>query len=247
MKIIIRKDLKMRKGKTAAQAAHALTKLFLEKMKRDEKSFVLSEEEFNMVSEKLKNINSELSVEFVHSEEELDSIVSSHRSSTYIVDHGRTEFHGVKTKTCAAVDLFNDESEYPLTPPDENRSIFAKQVFVFSKQFKLPEENAAKLSAIGSLQLLFECLQFFGCVREIENKYVIDVSKDAPLSLWLKGAFAKISLCVKTNEDLIDLHHKLKQNNIKSKLFKIDKNIMLAIEPLYSETIDPFTGELKLI
>lgn len=93
--IVIRKDLKMRMGKTAAQAAHASL------------SAVLS---FKSNNKDLTNWLSSGQTKiclYVESEEELIKIYSQaiglSLPTVLITDAGHTEFKGIPTKTCCAI------------------------------------------------------------------------------------------------------------------------------------------------
>jgi len=103
--IIVRKDLNMRKGKIAAQAAHAsmafmskLIKLHIE----TKLPIILSPEAEEWISNSFTKI-----VVGVDSEQELKEIIDIAMSSDVmvspIVDSGATEFHGIPTLTCAAI------------------------------------------------------------------------------------------------------------------------------------------------
>ena len=115
MVIIIRKDLKMGKGKISSQVAHACMKIFFEKFKP------LYEEEFidnsrHLVGWKMGNlpyfeeyINGAFKkiIVSVNSEEELLAIhqnaVNVGIHSSLIRDAGLTEFNGVKTYTAVGI------------------------------------------------------------------------------------------------------------------------------------------------
>jgi PTH2 family peptidyl-tRNA hydrolase len=108
--LVVRKDLKMRMGKVAAQAAHASLKVLL-----DRASFKRSGNGTSTIT--IDNINEDMLVwleesfakicVYVESEHELEEIY--HKASranlpcAMIVDAGNTEFHGVPTKTVVAV------------------------------------------------------------------------------------------------------------------------------------------------
>jgi PTH2 family peptidyl-tRNA hydrolase len=105
--IVVRKDLKMRKGKIAAQAAHASMKVFF-----DRKSplalalgflwIPLTKPMFEWVSNSFAKV-----VVYVESEQELLRLQESAKEHgilcALICDSGRTEFHGVPTYTALAV------------------------------------------------------------------------------------------------------------------------------------------------
>ena len=108
--IIVRKDLNMRKGKIAAQVAHASMKVILDKMI----PFDLSE-----VSGKLLPILKDSPFDLwinglftkvvvgCNSEEELLNYYTlamiKGLPCALITDSGLTEFHGEQTKTCVAI------------------------------------------------------------------------------------------------------------------------------------------------
>src|SRR5258707_794495 len=104
MVIVIRNDVNMRKGKMAAQAAHAASKFLIEANTADR------DDELNV---KLSNVEAEWLfgsmakvVVRCDSEEELEQLVFLAKIKDIqchkIIDSGRTEFHGEKTLTCAA-------------------------------------------------------------------------------------------------------------------------------------------------
>lgn len=101
--IVIRKDLKMRRGKEIAQGSHAsLGAVFL----MDEKLNSFSKEIRDAYDEWRNGQFSKICLQ-VNSEEELLEIFQSALSQKLpvklITDSGRTEFNGVPTKTCLAI------------------------------------------------------------------------------------------------------------------------------------------------
>lgn len=115
--IIIRKDLGMRKGKVAAQAAHASMKILLDRSnfeKHNEKStfweesyvwyFEVDEDEpmFRWLRGEFTKI-----VVYVKSEAELLEVYEKAKEAgllaSLITDAGKTEFHGDRTRTAVAV------------------------------------------------------------------------------------------------------------------------------------------------
>ena len=108
--IVIRKDLKMRKGKMVAQGAHASLGSLLNFFNKKEESGKI---EYNVQFDKGSILDSWLNGIFtkicvsVDSEEELDKI--KEQCDAYgipcalITDCGLTEFHGVPTKTCLGI------------------------------------------------------------------------------------------------------------------------------------------------
>jgi len=98
--IVMRKDLKCRRGKECAQSAHASMKFLVDAIK-DKREYTEVENEwlFNGVFRKICVI--------VNSEEELieahERAIEHGLTSKLITDAGATEFHGVPTNTCIAI------------------------------------------------------------------------------------------------------------------------------------------------
>lgn len=130
--IVIRKDLNMRKGKMAAQAAHASMKVFFDAMwpNYDESqykieqtslsscivimppliSWTLSNREYfqNWIEGSFKKI-----CVSVDSEKDLNKLYKKAKKKgihcAEIIDCGLTEFGGVPTKTCIAIGPWDDK------------------------------------------------------------------------------------------------------------------------------------------
>jgi len=110
--IVIRKDLNMRKGKIAAQAAHASLAVILDRMLKTGHppsrlhSWIL-EFPYDSAWEKWLSGPFTKIVVYVESEEELKDLynkaVEKNLPAAFIVDSGFTEFHGNKTATCIAI------------------------------------------------------------------------------------------------------------------------------------------------
>ena len=109
--IVIRKDLKMRRGKEIAQGSHAamawMSHLLVKggEMTQDQRAWL--EGHFTKVC---VQVNSEAELREVH-QRALDAGLTSH----LITDIGATEFHGVPTLTCCAIGPHADEVLRPIT------------------------------------------------------------------------------------------------------------------------------------
>ena len=112
--IVIRKDLKMRRGKEIAQGCHASMSFLTYKL-YEKKGFInkltaflrllivfLSKEQLLWCANSFAKV-----VVYVKSEEELKNIINLANSKKLtvhsIVDSGKTEFNDVPTLTCAAI------------------------------------------------------------------------------------------------------------------------------------------------
>lgn len=129
--IVVRRDLKMRKGKIAAQAAHAcveatLMALIEQNRTQDlvedaQKSYVLLRHEHDDVSALTSWFDAGVAkiCVYVDSEEELLSLAREGRAAGFVValikDAGLTEFHGEPTYTCLAFEPLYPEQIDPLT------------------------------------------------------------------------------------------------------------------------------------
>ena len=102
--IVVRKDLKMRKGKLAAQVAHAAMKFILdnnESNKPDHINLTLSNAEAIWCKELFTKV-----VVGCDSLEELETLILKAQLSNVsvypIIDSGKTEFNNEPTLTCAS-------------------------------------------------------------------------------------------------------------------------------------------------
>ena len=123
-KIVVRKDLNMRKGKIAAQVAHASNSPIMELLQQslilmnrlpesthncrdsDYMKFVEKFHKYNHIVTEWKYSGSTKIVLGCDSKDQLVELINKGKSlniPTYpIVDYGLTEFHGVNTLTCCA-------------------------------------------------------------------------------------------------------------------------------------------------
>ena len=118
MMIVMRRDLKMRKGKIAAQAGHACTEALLMALSKENLLGELVMTDDGMILNTEGKTASPLSDWFncgcakicvyVDSEEELLAIADKAKKkniiAAVITDAGMTEFHGELTKTCLALE-----------------------------------------------------------------------------------------------------------------------------------------------
>jgi PTH2 family peptidyl-tRNA hydrolase len=101
--IVFRKDLNVRKGKLAAQVAHAAMKFLCDDINL---STGLLGRKLNKPEKEWLNGGCAKIVVYCESEQELLELANKAKShgimAKTIVDAGRTEFHGVPTLTCCA-------------------------------------------------------------------------------------------------------------------------------------------------
>lgn len=114
--LIVRTDLNMRKGKIAAQCAHASLSILKAMMTPDDKILLKSiPAEFKTW---LFGLQTKVCV-YVSSEEELVDVYNKAKAAgmlcSLIKDAGKTEFNGVATLTVAAIGPAKNEDLYKLT------------------------------------------------------------------------------------------------------------------------------------
>ncbi len=129
MMIVMRRDLKMRKGKIAAQAGHACIDAILTALNREGRLNDFETTPYGIELKNTENSDSPLTEWFAHgcakicvyvdSEEALLDIAQKANERGIIVsvitDAGMTEFHGVPTKTCLALEPLPAETADELT------------------------------------------------------------------------------------------------------------------------------------
>ena len=127
--IVMRRDLKMRKGKIAAQAGHACVTAVLAALAREQRLGQVQADETGVVLTQDGQSATPLSEWFargvakvcvyVDSEEELLEIDRKAKAacilSALICDSGLTEFHGQPTYTCLAFEPALPEKVDPIT------------------------------------------------------------------------------------------------------------------------------------
>lgn len=239
--IFVRKDLSMRKGKMAAQSAHAAMKLFLEVMVPENGFLVLKNEQ----DKEFKSFLETPIVKIVMSkdENEFDNAYNKAKPYSVIVDNGRTEFHGIPTKTCAAQGIFEKTALNELhVPHTYGQEIKAKELFIFSKEKPLPKEKACELAVLSCLKMLYSQM-----VQNEKGEKCINLMDKSPLSAWITGAFGKIAVSTKTDEELKDLESLLSKKGFAVISCESEGNKCLVISPQYPEVIDEYTRHLSLI
>lgn len=129
MMIVMRRDLKMRKGKIAAQAGHACTEALLMALTKEKRltDLVMTDEGMHLnTSGKTAspltdwfNFGCAKICVYVDSEEALLDTANKAKEkgiiAAVIVDAGMTEFHGEPTKTCLALEPLPSEVADELT------------------------------------------------------------------------------------------------------------------------------------
>lgn len=243
MKIYIRNDLNMRKGKIAAQSAHAALGFWLDKMIKSKNKFTLNNTNLIAYKDWIKK-GRPIEIIPVNEESCLTKISAKNPKNSYlIVDHGRTEFKGEPTATCLAVVDGYEFQSYPI-PEDiktiGNNNYLSKQSFIANKDIKIDKWDLAEHISRLSIETIFKNSY------ESDGELIIPIQNKG-LQYWLLGAFAKIVLQSDT-ENLLKTINDLKNND--QILFKesyLNGEILcLCIGADLSTNIQPYTEKFKL-
>lgn len=127
--IVVRRDLKMRKGKIAAQAGHACVNAVLMALSQENLLSRVHFDENGMTLTGVSDTDSPLCQWFLHGEAKICVYVDSEEAlldidrqakeadilCALIQDAGRTEFHGEPTYTCLAFEPQLPEKVDPIT------------------------------------------------------------------------------------------------------------------------------------
>lgn len=136
----------------------------------------------------------------------------------------------------------------------------SKQVIVIRKDLKMRKGKMISQGAHASLGALLKLAKreiiFHDIVGCVGHKYTITARHNTPLHEWLEGIFTKIVVGCDSEEELLELYEKAKEENLTAALiqdagkteFHGEKTYTaLAIGPDYSTNIDKITGHLKLL
>lgn len=150
-------------------------------------------------------------------------------------------------------EIFNNKKEAEERP--------VKQVIVFRKDL-LKGPNAIRKGkfaaqvAHGSIGALLK-LAYRSRDEKGINHIDFMFGDDSGLNTWLNGIFTKICLSVENDEELVKLYNDITENSAipcaliqdagLTEFHGIRTNTCIGIGPWWSDEIDKFTGELKLL
>lgn len=244
IKIYIRNDLNMRRGKISSQVSHGLMSIWLNASKITNDNLVLSDSNLELYLAWRNNPTFDLIP--VNSENEFKGIMESYKAkentfTTLITDQGRTEFGGKPQDTCFAVIESENYSYYENTdckPLEGNKELLSKQVIVANKDFKMDKWELAKKVSICSVFGLFNLSE------DVDNS-IISIPLTGYVKLWINGSFGKVVL--KSNTEDIN---KIRDNlNFDLNCFTLKNEsevALISIGPDKPSEIDKHTSHLKL-
>lgn len=236
MSIMARRDLNMRKGKLAAQVAHAACAQLLNSMEDFGEYRVLSAHHHLRLLELIRH--EAVEVHMVAGEGQLRGMLKYADKAAIIIDRGLTEFAGVPTLTTAAQGVFEPSPRKAV--PFAGADLIARQWFVFSKQQPLPKEVAAKMAAIGCLTMIASLLKPLEGASDGAMKLCLT---DPALRGWLTAGFGKIGMGIATDADLQVLKEKLDDSNVHYVGLDSGINKLLVIGPQFPERMATLTGK----
>ncbi|MGD1527027.1 peptidyl-tRNA hydrolase [Vibrio harveyi] len=241
--IYARKDLGYRRGKMAAQSAHALMKLMLESFEKQGEQLFCSTEVHRLL-QVLATQPDLVKIEWVDSAErihELEELHGPHASS--IIDNGKTESNGIPTLTCLAVDNSKTFKRVREIEFEESR-YNCKQVLVMRSDMKLSKEQQMATATQVSCKVLSDTLTALPGAG-----YVIDLGNESNelLSSWLSGAFAKIGVKGKGQETMESILELAAAKGLTTTQIACEGEILaLGVGPATAEMHQGVTSELKL-
>ena len=234
LNLYFRQDLGMRKGKLAAQIAHAACAQLLNAMDDGGDVRLLPYAAYMTLQGLLHD--QAVHVHPVENEVALRNALFDPANASIIIDRGLTEFGGVPTLTTAAQGAFNASPRKAV--PMSGADLIARQWLVFSKERPLSKDHAARMAAIGCLQMMN---QLMSRPADAEAQAVLPL-QDPALRGWLTAGFGKIGMGIKTDAALNDLRDALEGQQIPTVSLEMNGAQLLVIGPQFPETVAHIMG-----
>lgn len=118
------------------------------------------------------------------------------------------------------------------------------------------KENEQEYTEYESKDGVRSSFEMKGYEKKVGTGYFIRVPKETALDEWLHGSFFKVVLKVDSEEELLDVYNKAKDDGLITTLITdeghtvfngVPTNTVVAIGPHWDEEIDHITGNLKLL
>lgn len=127
-----------------------------------------------------------------------------------------------------------------------------KQVIVMRKDLKMRKGKMIAQGAHASLKVFLDRANLF---LNSPSKTVMSIDITPEMRTWLNSSFTKIVVYVNSEEELLSLHDKAKENGLPVALikdlgfteFKEPTYTCFAVEPADAKAIDKITGHLPLL
>lgn len=127
-----------------------------------------------------------------------------------------------------------------------------KQVIIIRKDLNMQKGKCVAQGSHASLKVFFDKMS----IKELDNtsaSFIIDTVEELD---WIMDGFTKIVVGVNSEQELLDLYKKAKENNLLCSLVQdagrtefngVPTYTAVAIGPANSEDIDKITGGLSLL
>ncbi|WP_300727872.1 aminoacyl-tRNA hydrolase [uncultured Bacteroides sp.] len=133
---------------------------------------------------------------------------------------------------------------------------YVKQVIVMRKDLNMRKGKMIAQGAHASVDALLSL--FSRTEKEDKTTYTLTYGDDSPLAGWLNGLYAKICLYVNSEEELVSLYERIRRENPAiplaliedaglTEFHGVETKTCIGIGPWWSEEIDVFTRDLKLL
>lgn len=127
--------------------------------------------------------------------------------------------------------------------------MITKQVIVMRKDLNMRKGKMIAQGAHASMKVFFDRIKYCDHEEMLVSRITPEMEK------WINGIFTKICVSVDSEQELIDIYDKAKQENLPCALIQdvglteFDKPTLTccAIGPDSNEKIDLITGHLKLL
>lgn len=129
-----------------------------------------------------------------------------------------------------------------------------KQVIVIRKDLGMRKGKMIAQGAHASMKVFFDLGKLIRGSEEHPNMFVCEFTE--PMREWYNGIFTKICVSVNSEQELLNIYNKAKQDNIPCSIIQdcgltefngVLTYTAVAIGPDYSDKIDKITGFLSLL
>lgn len=141
-----------------------------------------------------------------------------------------------------------------------------KQWIIIRKDLKMRKGKIASQAAHASMKVIFDLWKYedvnISDRNQMERKlipqrwYGLKIDHDSALFKWISGTFTKITLSVDSEEELLELYNKAKEEGLPCSLVEdrgltefngVKTKTAIAIGPAYPSQVQHLTGELKML
>lgn len=126
-----------------------------------------------------------------------------------------------------------------------------KQIIVMRKDLNMRRGKQISQGSHACLKVFLDCQSSVGS-DGFERTYTVN----KPMRDWLENSFTKICCYVESEQELVDLYNKAREQGILCAMIEdagltefhgVVTKTCIAIGPEYPEKLDPITGHLKLL